>query len=256
MPQQCKNDFAYALSCFININGNPDRSLAQKLDCILDAGVNHFQVDIPLEWPLESLIAETKKRGLRCMVVNDYMQNLNEFDQNLKLAVSLGAKYYNHHFPKSFNTDLEGAVSMAKQLKERCAKENIQYLIELHRGTYTHNLERTYAFTKAYPEVAYLADMSHYIIQGYSYKELEGLYANVQAIHLRVANSECSQPEIFPEKTKGIQDFEKYYKDLLKLGFNGPVISEMIPFYLQYPPYDLHENNKKIIALAKEWSGL
>lgn len=247
-------NFGYALSCFNHLNGNPERTLEEKLDLIVESGATGYQVDLPLDWDLEYLKKEAQRRNLTCIGVNDWGQKLEHFDDFLKIASFLEAEYYNHHFPKSFTHDLAGAIQSMKELKKKCSNQQVRYLVELHRGTLTHSLERTYEITLRYPEVEYLSDASHYIIQGYHYEQIRPLFPNIKALHLRVANGECSQPEIHEDKTLGLDTFEVYFKELIQKGFEGPVVSEIIPYYNQYPFYDIHRSNCEILRLSKKWA--
>ena len=101
--------FGWALSCFNEVNDEPPRTLATKLDLIRAAGCAGYQVDVPLDWPLADLRAAADDAGLRCLVVNDHQQDLDRFSGHLATAIALGARWYNHHLPMALADDLAAA---------------------------------------------------------------------------------------------------------------------------------------------------
>ena len=73
------------------------------------------------------------------------------------------------------------------------------------------------------------------------------------ASHIRVAMPNNVQVEIGKERNhQGCQLFQQIWTDILKSGFSGPVVGEIIAFYLTYPQYNATEDNVNGLALFKQ----
>ena len=245
--------FGWALSCFNAVNDEPPRSLATRLDLVRAAGCAGYQVDVPLDWPVSDLHAAADAAGLRCLVVNDYQQDLARFSDHLSTAAALGARWYNHHLPKALENDLAHAAEVVRELRQRCADVGVAYCIETHRATLTQSLERTYELLGRVPGLRLWGDLSHYIIRGESYAQLRDLYPHLDGLHLRAANTDHVQPEIVPGRTLGLDEFGAELTRIGRSGFAGGVVVEGISWYMSFPRYDLHASNRRLLDLARGW---
>jgi len=243
--------FGWALSCFNEVNEEPPRTLAAKLELVRAAGCAGYQVDVPLDWPLTDLRATADAAGLRCLVVNDYRQDLDRFPSNLATALALGARWYNHHLPTALWGDPAAAAETVRTLRQRCVDVGIGYCVETHRGTLTQSLERTYELLGRVPGLRLWGDLSHYIIRGETYAQLRDLYQHLDGLHLRVANVDHVQPEIIPGRTRGLDEFAAELRTLAHGGFAGGVVVEGISWYMSLPRYDLHASNGRLLDLAR-----
>ena len=244
--------WGYALSCFDHANDNPERSLAEKVDLIAGTGCSGYQCDVPLAWPVEELAAEAERVGLQCLSVNDWQQQMERFDEHLAVAERLGARYLNHHLPQGL--DGPAAAAMTRDLAQRCADRGVRYLVELHRSTYTHRLDDVYELMARNPEVEFLGDFSHYVILSEPESRFAPTYPRLRALHLRVANPNAVQMDIAEGQTDGLDAYRQVFQRALRTGAVDTVISEMIPYYMQVPRYDLHAANARLLTLARSWA--
>ena len=243
--------FGYALSCFNAVQGEPERSLHQRFALIRESRCEGFQIDLPLDWPVAEVLEAAA--GLPCLVVNDWRQDLARFADHVQIAVALGARHYLHHLPLALQGDPAVAARTTRELRQRCTDAGLEYTIETHRGTYTQDVERTYALLARVPGLRLWGDFSHYLIRGEGWEQLRDLYPHLAGLHLRIAGGNHMQPEIVPGVTEGLDEFAREFVLMRRAGFAGPVVTELIPNYLSQPRYDLQRSNRALLDLARGW---
>lgn len=111
----------------------------------------------------------------------------------------------------------------------------IAIFIETHRATITQDLWRTVQITKAFPEVRFNGDFSHYycgqeLVYGDWASKLqfmEPIFSRIGFLHGRISSPGCIQAPIDtdlaarPRQAHGVVDYLGHYKELWTLAMHG-----------------------------------
>lgn len=215
---------------------------AQQHDCMSieggEAAINDPQAYL-------DAIAQT---GLFVHGINVWVAGDAYFQRAITCAKTLGATYITHQVPRQ--PDRETGLAFLKHHQALCHEAGLNYLFETHRWTASEYLDDTKYYLQHLPGLDILSDLSHYIPLLYERPDFAFLHPRTKAMHLRVAMANNVQVEIGEEMNhEGCQLFVSLWQDILKAGFCGPVVGEIIPFYLTYPRYDATRDNANALKL-------
>lgn len=218
---------------------------AKNHDCLSieagESGVNNPQA-------YAVAMAET---GLFVHGVNVWLAGEDYFLKAINAAKILGASYITHQVPSQANR--QQGLKCIEHYQQICRDAGLNYLVETHRWTATEKLDDTEYYLEKIPDLDVLSDISHYIPLLYNTEAFKFLHPKTKAIHIRVAMANNVQVEIGTDKNhQGCQLFKQIWSDILLAGFSGPVVGEIIPFYLTYPRYNATEDNANGLALFRE----
>lgn len=191
------------------------------------------------------------KTGLFVHGVNVWHPGDEYFSKAIEAAQLLGAQYITHQVPKQ--TGLKSGLAFLQKHQQVCQQNNLDYLIETHRWTASEKLSDLAYYLEKMPDLSVLSDLSHYIPLLHNQGEFNFIHKRTKAMHIRVATENNVQVEISESMNhQGCQLFSQIWTDLLKTGFSGPVVGEIIPHYVTYPPYDPVKDNANGLALFKK----
>ena len=190
----------------------------------------------------QSYLAAMDATGLFVHGINVWVPGEAFFQKAIQAAKALGASYITHQVPRQ--PDLKTGVEFLKRHQKLCRDNGIQYLMETHRWTASEWLSDTRHYLESIPDLDILSDTSHYIPLLVERDELQFLHSRTKAVHIRVAMANNVQVEIGQKMDHdGCKLFQGIWTDLLKAGFSGPVVGEIIPLYVTYPSYNATEDN-------------
>jgi hypothetical protein len=206
-----------------------------------EAGINNPQ----------AYIEAMQQTGLFVHGVNVWNEGSSYFDKAIESAKLLGASYITHQAPTQ--TNREAALSLIKQCQHQCFVNGLDYLLETHRWTISERLDDVRYYLAHNPELNILSDISHYVPLLHKQEAFHFLHPRTKAMHIRVAMPNNVQVEIGEQmEHEGCELFGAIWTDLLRAGFSGPVVGEIIPHYLTYPKYDTVADNVFGLKLFKQ----
>lgn len=195
--------------------------------------------------------AAMQKTGLFVHGVNVWHPGDEYFSKAIEAAKLLGAQYITHQVPKQDN--LKTGLAFLQKHQQVCQQNGLDYLIETHRWTASEKLSDLAYYLENMPELSVLSDLSHYIPLLHQPTEFNFIHKRSKAMHIRVATENNVQVEIGESMNhEGCELFSRIWTDLLKSGFTGPVVGEIIPHYVTYPAYDSVKDNANGLNLFRK----
>jgi sugar phosphate isomerase/epimerase len=167
-------------------------------------------------------------------------RNVDEFREVCRLTKELGGTYVSNLVDDSFST----GAGIAEVLSRKSAAEDagMRYFLETHRLSITEDPDNARMIADAIPDLSFNADISHWIVQGYTPGEVSWVFPRVGHVHARVASTDNVQVEVADGKSTEVNEyFEHYLLPILDGGFHGTVVVEVIPHLLsnqRYYPVD------------------
>lgn len=166
--------------------------------------------------------------------------NVDEFREICQLTKELGGGYVSNLIDDSFST----GAGIAEVLARKSAAEDagLRYYLETHRLSITEDPDNARIIADAIPDLRFNFDVSHWIVQGYTPKEVSWIFQRIGHVHARVASMDNVQIEVADGKSPEVNEyFENYLRPMVDGGFDGTVVVEVIPQLLsnqRYYPVD------------------
>lgn len=184
-------------------------------------------INAPIEWTLEEKIARVKEAGfehLECWLPTQELRAhvpplVAEYDLKLALvhraltveetretveyAASVGAECVVCQ-PASAYHPLSEVAHLVSEGARLAADNGICYFVETHRNNYTENIRQTLELIEAVPDIALVADFSHFVVCGEFYgwegenaiERLRPIIERVAHVHGRISNGEQIQVDV------------------------------------------------------------
>jgi sugar phosphate isomerase/epimerase len=163
-------------------------------------------------------------------------KNVHEYSELCKNVRTLGGTYVSSMIEGNLSTG-QGIVEVITR-KTIAEQSGIQYFLETHRHTLTENPDVAKIIADAIPDLKFNGDLSHWIIQRYTPKEISWIFPRVNHMHVRIASEDNVQVEVGHGRSKETEYFAReIIAPILGLQFKGIIIAELIPQLLSNQRY-------------------
>lgn len=207
-----------SLWSMINLRSGPDRSLADNVARIADAGFDGFGSMWDTRETARAAAAAAKDRGL---VVEGLI--LADSVDVLKPSLDWGVEFGLHHLniqPNLRPRRLGDAVATIEGWQRLAEQVDFPVNIETHRGRITNDLLVTLDILDQMPSLRFTADISHYIVgreielpvSAEADAQIRTILGRAEAYHGRVASSEQVQiPLSYPWARPWTDQFKSWW---------------------------------------------
>lgn len=176
-------------------------TMEEKLEHIYQAGYDGILGRLPIPEEAELWREKLDHYKLR-FGIEAFITTRADIGVYLEQAAAFGVDYINAQVGHSFLIGSD-AVALLEELLGEAAQYGIPLFVETHRGRVTQDLLRTIDYVRALHNLRLTIDLSHYVVAGEIYRNVEAvdpyfepLLARTASIHGRISNGQQIQADI------------------------------------------------------------
>lgn len=223
---------------------NREWSFEEKLERIYEAGFQGILGRLPEKADQASWRRKLDEYKLR-FGIEAFIQDEHEAEDYLARALDFGVDYINAQVAHSFVTGKQ-AVSLLANILDRAEASGIPFFIETHRGRITQDLLRTLEYMGELPQMQLTIDLSHYVLAGEIYRNVEDidpyfdpLLRRTASIHGRISNGQQIQLDMNEALHHPILNhFTRWWEQGMRYWRESSAPGSFLPFVCEFGPPD------------------
>ncbi len=237
-------------------------SFEEKIDRIHAAGFGGILGRLPAEADQSSWRTKLDEYKLR-FGIEAFIHNLNEAEDYLSRAQYFGVDYINAQVASSFVTGEQG-LSLLAGILDRASCSGIPFFIETHRGRITQDLLRTLEYVQQLPQMQLTIDLSHYVLAGEMYRNVETidpyfdpLLKRTASIHGRISNGQQIQLDMNEAmRHPMLNHFTRWWEQGMRYWRESAAPNAFLPFVCEFGPPDYtitRYDNREFVETSDRW---
>ena len=227
-------------------------TLEEQVEMVADSGYSGMDL-LTVKPELSREAARLLQQvGLACTCCA-FPKGLNEFQQDLDLALELGARHLNV-IGQMYPITVEEGVEIVGNWIEMGERAGVRVIMETHRDCITTDMLYTLQLMEALPKMEVCADLSHFVvgreftwpIQDRDEAWIQKILDRSVAIQGRVASREQIQVQLdFPQQQNWVNKFRQWWEDGIRKWRYRESDDATLNFLVELgpPPYAITDMN-------------